>query len=460
MRNDLMKVSLMVILIIVGISSNNITNMASSDSNIYRSVGYFYQENGDINDIDVTKMTHLNYSFGLIYHNEVDSNREVPIDDSKLNTIYLSDKVKSDLKLIPDLRKKNKNLEVLLAVGGWECRGFSGAAATKESREQFANSALEIINEYGLDGINIDWQYPVNGAWGVIDSSSDDKANYTLLLQAIREKIGEDKLLAISGPTNKKFLTAWTEFNKIVPIVDYINVMTYDLAYGGCYNNAPLYESQKFKTVVDGDNYTVDKVIESYLNAGATPGMLNLGIAFYGRIPQISVVGARPIIQPMFSIPNLTEHLIKAGAVNSDFKDDKSIKYSDLVEFLINKNGFTRGWDEDAKVPYLTHKDENGEEKIAISYDDSESIEHKTNYIKEKKLGGVMFLDIGSDYENTLITKLANDLSIGVNSDTNENNLIKAVMGLSSKKKNIIVIAIVSMISLVVVLLAKSTTKK
>lgn len=455
MKKGLTKVLLVVILVVSTMSGNVI----SASINKYRSVGYFYQENGDLNDIDATKITHLNYSFGLIYHNEDDPNRTVPIDDTKLNTIYLPDKVKSDLELMPELRKKNKNLEILLAIGGWECRGFSAAAATNESREKFAQSCLDVVKEYELDGINIDWQYPVNGAWGVIASSAEDKANYTLLLQAIRDKIGPNKLLTISGPTNKKFLTNWTEFKNIVPILDYINVMAYDLAYGGCYNNSPLYESEKFQTVVDGDNYTVDKVISNYLNAGATPDMLNLGIAFYGRIPKIVIEGARPIIPPMFNVSNVREYLIQAGAVDNDFKDDKSIKYSDLVNFLINKNGFTREWDEKAKVPYLTHKDDNGDEKFAISYEDEESIEYKTNYIKENKLGGAMFLEVSNDYENRLTKKIAKELSIGINSDEIGNDQDKE-SSLSTKKKNIIVIAIVSIISLVVVLLAKSSTKK
>ncbi|MGL5354653.1 MAG: glycoside hydrolase family 18 protein [Clostridium sp.] len=460
MRKGLIKVSLLVILITVAISSNVISTMASTDTNKYRSVGYFYEENGELKDIDVTKITHLNYSFGLIYHNEVDVNRDVPIDDSKINTIYLSDKVKSDLELIPELRKKNKNLQVILAIGGWECRGFSGAAATKESREQFANSCLEVVKEYGLDGISIDWQYPVNGGWGVIDARPEDKSNYTLLLQAIRDKIGKNKILSIAGPTNKKFLTSWTEFDKIVPIVDYINVMAYDLAYGGCYNNAPLYESEKFKTVIDGDNYTVDKVINNYLSAGATPSILNLGIAFYGRIPKIVVEGARPIIPPAFSLDKMKEYLVQAGFDNFDIKDDTLIEYSELMESLINKNGFTSHWDHEAKVPYLTHKNENGEDEFAISYENEDSIKYKTDYIKEMKLGGAMILELSKDYKSNLTTKLADELSIGTNNNADKKNGIKEVMNLSDDKQNIVVILVVSIISIVVVLLAKVSTKK
>jgi chitinase len=79
--------------------------------------------------------------------------------------------VASDLALIPTLRKQNPNLKVLLSVGGWGARGFSGAAATQESRAVFIRSAQEIVEKYGLDGIDLDWEYPVNGAWGLVAAS-------------------------------------------------------------------------------------------------------------------------------------------------------------------------------------------------------------------------------------------------------------------------------------------------
>lgn len=96
---------------------------------------------GDINKLDVRQITHLNYSFGLVYNNEKDETNAALKDPAKLHQIWLSPKVASDLALLPQLRKQNPNLKVLLSVGGWGARGFSGAAATKESRAVFIRSA-------------------------------------------------------------------------------------------------------------------------------------------------------------------------------------------------------------------------------------------------------------------------------------------------------------------------------
>lgn len=108
------------------------------------SVGYFNGggdvtagPGGDINKLDVRQITHLNYSFGLVYNNEKDETNAALKDPAKLHQIWLSPKVASDLALLPQLRKQNPNLKVLLSVGGWGARGFSGAAATKESRAVF-----------------------------------------------------------------------------------------------------------------------------------------------------------------------------------------------------------------------------------------------------------------------------------------------------------------------------------
>ena len=89
------------------------------------SVGYFNGggdvtagPGGDINKLDVRQITHLNYSFGLVYNNEKDETNPALKDPAKLHQIWLSPKVASDLALLPQLRKQNPNLKVLLSVGG------------------------------------------------------------------------------------------------------------------------------------------------------------------------------------------------------------------------------------------------------------------------------------------------------------------------------------------------------
>ena len=57
--------------------------------------------------------------------------------------------------------------------------GFSHASLTPSSRYKFAREVNKLINEYNLDGIDIDWEYPANKAAG-ITAREEDKENFTL----------------------------------------------------------------------------------------------------------------------------------------------------------------------------------------------------------------------------------------------------------------------------------------
>lgn len=95
-------------------------------ANTLMSVGYFNGggdvtagPGGDIDKLDVRQITHLNYSFGLVYNDEKDETNAALKDPSKLHQIWLSPKVQADLQKIPSLRQQNPSLKVLLSVGGW-----------------------------------------------------------------------------------------------------------------------------------------------------------------------------------------------------------------------------------------------------------------------------------------------------------------------------------------------------
>ena len=77
------------------------------------------------------------------------------------------------------------DLEVL-AIGGWGADGFSQAASTADGRARFVDSTLVLMERYGFLGVDIDWEYPGSSAAGIA-SSANDRKNFTLLLQALRE---------------------------------------------------------------------------------------------------------------------------------------------------------------------------------------------------------------------------------------------------------------------------------
>ena len=132
----------------------------------------------------------------------------------------------------------NKNLKILISIGGWSwSKNFSDAALTEASREKFTNSAVAFMQKHQIDGIDLDWEYP-----GLVGDGNvyraEDRENFTTLLKVIREKLD-----AISTQDNKFLLTIatgafqdyldHTNMKEAHQYLDFINIMTYDFHTGG-----------------------------------------------------------------------------------------------------------------------------------------------------------------------------------------------------------------------------------
>lgn len=219
----------------------------------YMCIGYVYQghyeDPSDVETIDMTKMTHINYAFALV-------NDSTYIPELQETEILNRVKAKRDAE--------NPDLKIMLSIGGWEDNGFCYAAQNDANREKFAQTCLDLINTYGFDGIDIDWEYP-GGAWGAVDSLGEatDRANYTLLCQAIRNKIGPNRLLSIAGGASQ---SGGVECTAMSNILDYVNLMTYDY---GANNNSDFDSTKSFAN--------------AWVNAGFPKDRINIGVPFYGR---------------------------------------------------------------------------------------------------------------------------------------------------------------------------------
>jgi chitinase len=132
------------------------------------------------------------------------------------------------------------------------------------------------------------------------------------------------------------------------------------------------------------DNST-DAAVNLFIGQGVPANKLVIGMAFYGKYWNDVRNGNNG-----FNLP--------AGGGGGDFA------YSDLVANYINKNGYTRYWDDTAKAPYLF----NG--STFITYDDPASISAKTGYIKSKGLAGGMFWEYSPDNTGALLDSLHNGL--------------------------------------------------
>lgn len=54
-------------------------------------------------------------------------------------------------------------MKLLISIGGWTySSNFAPGTSTPEKRQKFADSAISILENYGLDGIDVDWEYPTS----------------------------------------------------------------------------------------------------------------------------------------------------------------------------------------------------------------------------------------------------------------------------------------------------------
>ena len=112
-----------------------------------------------------------------------------------------------------------------------------------------------------------------------------------------------------------------------------------------------------------------------------------LGVAFYGR----GFVGVKPL----------------HNGLNQPYERyEGDYKYADLEDRFIGRQGFVRHWDERARAPYLW----NGTSKSFITYDDPQSIRTKADYVRDKRLGGMMFWELSQDRNDELLDVIVTSL--------------------------------------------------
>ncbi len=320
----------------------------------------------DITQAQAQKLTHLNIAFGVVENNLISIQA-----------------IKKYFRFIPKLRTYNPNLNILLSTGGGNAMGH-GEATSSNNIDNFVKSTMEIIEEFNLDGIDCDWEFP--GSTG----NTDEKYQHTALLKAYREKLDEYAVkrgrkcwLTIAAAAGQWFLDT-TEMENLHQYLDFINIMTYDLRGwaqpAGHHTNLyePINAPIKFSTV---------EGVELLKGIGIPANKLVIGVAFYSRRWD----GVKSTVN---------NGLNQDAETIGDFGPD----YTAIHHIYEKSNSFTKYWDDVAKAPWLF------DGYSFISYDDPMSIKHKCNYVKEQGLAGIMYWQHGADNTGILFNSIYDGL--------------------------------------------------
>jgi GH18 family chitinase len=150
--------------------------------------------------IPYDQLTHINYAF------------LIPNDDGTFAPFTNGWK----LETIAELAHEN-DVQVLISVGGWGWdEQFETMAADPTTRALFVQNLTAFVEEYGIDGADIDWEYPDPGP---------SSQNFLALIRELRQAM-PGKLLTTAVVSYGE--TGGGVLGETFDLFDFVNVMTYD----------------------------------------------------------------------------------------------------------------------------------------------------------------------------------------------------------------------------------------
>ncbi len=318
-------------------------------------IAYYMGDGSNINQYKTEYLTHIIYSFLHLKGNNF-------VVDNSVDSLAIT-------KLVA-LKKTNPKLKIILSLGGWGgCPSCTDVFSSEKGTKEFSQSVLSLLETYRADGLDLDWEYPAIASNPGFWFKPEDKQNFTRLINILRQTFGSKYELSFAAGGFKEFLDKSIEWQQVMPMVDYVNMMTYDLVNGyskktghltSLYSTSQQQESTDFAVMyLDSIGVPMDKVV--------------VGLAFYARI----FSGVEPENNGLYQKGKFS------GYEN----------YKDFDKKFNAESGYLHYWDASAKAPYAYNK----ETKTFATFDNLRSVYYKTKYVKTRKLAGVMFWELSGD---------------------------------------------------------------
>ena len=337
-------------------------------------------------------LTEVNYAFGRVINDRC----EIGDREAALNHAYSAadsvdgtadpageNQLRGTFHQLEELKRLYPHLKLVISFGGWgQSDGFSSAVQPEHLKE-FVRSCVETFIEGhfapGLegpqifDGIDIDWEYPVEG--GVTAGRPEDMANFTAMAVEFRRQLDAVRpglLLTAALPAPAELFKNF-ELKKVVDSMDFLSIMAYDLHWDSepmTFLHSPLFHDPADPSKPPFDIRNGDFAVHGFLAAGVPANKIVLGVPFYGK--------------GWTGVPD-----VKGGLYQSATGPAKV-------------DGSYRALKELAGVTYRKYY-----KKAATcsvwnntnfwSYDCPEAMRKKMSYIRRQRLGGVMFWELSHD---------------------------------------------------------------
>ncbi len=318
-------------------------------------IAYYSGNAALIDSFPVEKLTHIIFSFCHLKANRL------AVDNGSDTAV---------IEKLVSLKTRNPRLKVLLSLGGWGgCEFCSPVFATDSGRKEFAASVKQLTNYFKTDGIDLDWEYPAIEGYPGHAYTPEDKPNFTALVKALRDSLGQVQEISFAAGGFITYLAESIEWKEVMPLVDKVNLMTYDLVSGFSTvtgHHTPLHSTSALKE-------SASRTIRYLDSIGVPKNKLVIGSAFYARTWE--------------NVADVNNGLYQTGKFKS------FIGYNRFDKLLSTDSGFVFYYDTLAKASYAYNKSK----KIFATFDDSLSITDKTKYALAEGLNGIMFWELTLD---------------------------------------------------------------
>ncbi|PLW13396.1 hypothetical protein PCANC_25004 [Puccinia coronata f. sp. avenae] len=334
-------------------------------------------------DVPVQSVTHVFYAFA----NVRPESGEVYLTDSWADEqIHWADKGDSwndsgnnlygCFNQFRQLKQKNRHLKLILSIGGWSySANFAPATDSEQKRQKFADSAISLMENYGLDGLDVDWEYATN------DKEADQLVDILRRCRSGLNKLKNKKndqtnyiltIAAPCGPNHYKQLHI-KEMNRYL---SFINLMAYD--YAGSWDTIAGHQANLHLTnssAVNQGNFSTAAAVEYYMSQSVPASSLVIGMPLYGR----SFLNTQGIGQPYNGLGQ--------GNWEPGIYDYKTIPMENakLVEDMKAVGAYTY----------------NPSSKELVTFDTPNTVRRKVKYIQKQGLGGVMWWESSGDKKNS-----------------------------------------------------------
>ena len=321
----------------------------------YKVIAYYTGNADSIRKYPIQQLTHIIYSF-LKLQNDTLSFRD--------------EQQQQNLQKLVLLKKDHPQLKIMVSIGGWGgCAPCSELFASAAHRNMIAKTTVELFKQYGIDGLDLDWEYPAIEGYPGHKFDSTDKNNFTELVKALRKEMGNKYLISFAAGGFISYLERSIDWNAVMPYIDFVNLMTYDLVGGYSMvtgHHTPLAD------YMPGQE-SVQKCAKWLLNKKVWSNKLVIGAAFYARVWE--------------NVDSTNNGLYQSG------KFLRGVSYKDFSTYFTDSLKYKYYWDNKAKAPFQYSQ----QKKLFATFDDERSIGEKAKFVREKKLGGIMFWQLMDD---------------------------------------------------------------